>query len=222
MCPRALTLARAHPQLPRAIQPRCHGSGARRLSLFPAPSVAIARNESFTPTRSARTPAVVELAAMPAGEASFAGRNTFSTCAHDEPTGRACLREAAPDARFCRTPRRARGELTKLLWFPGRAREPAWEGDRFRGHHRRQGRFPRPSAKRDTFCCTRGAFHRCAAPFEEWAFTRPRSGVGQLSTCCPQPVEYCCRRLCIPCVSHRCLTTRWDAGTRLPPRWLGP
>ena len=53
-----------------------------------------------------------------------------------------------------------------LHWSPGRAREPVWEGGRFRDHHRRQGRFPRRSAKRDAFCCTRGAFHRCASPFE--------------------------------------------------------
>ena len=40
-------------------------------------------------------------------------------------------------------------------------------------------------------------------PIRRQALARPRSGVGQLSTCCPQPVECCCRRLCVPCVSHR-------------------
>jgi hypothetical protein len=85
------------------------------------------------------------------------------------PGGPACAqarKRGPPDARFCRTPRRPRLELTKLLWSPRRAREPAWEGDRFHGRHRRQGRFTRRSAKRDALCRTRGAFHRCASPFE--------------------------------------------------------
>jgi hypothetical protein len=47
---------------------------------FPAPPVAIARNGSFAPTRSARTPAVVKLAAMPAGEASTAGHTRADVC----------------------------------------------------------------------------------------------------------------------------------------------
>jgi hypothetical protein len=71
-----------------------------------------------------------------------------------------------------------------LPWFPGRAREPAWEGDRFHGRHRRQGRFPRRSAKRDAFCCTRGAFHRCAAPFERGLSPALDPGLGS----CPHVV----------------------------------
>lgn len=35
-------------------------------------------------------------------------------------------------------------------------------------------------------------------PIRDRALTHPRSGVGQLSTGCPQPVECCCRRLCVP------------------------
>lgn len=80
MVPRAITLARSHPPLHRAIQPRSHGSGAGPLSLFPAPPDAIARNGSFAPTRSARTPAVVKLAAMLAGEASAAGHTRADVC----------------------------------------------------------------------------------------------------------------------------------------------
>jgi hypothetical protein len=44
------------------------------------PPAAIARNGSFAPTRSARTPAVVKLAAMPAGEASTAGHTRAFVC----------------------------------------------------------------------------------------------------------------------------------------------
>ena len=108
--PRVNTLARAHPLLHRAIQPRCHGSGAGTLSLFPAPPDAIARNGSFAPTRSARTPAVVKLAATPAGEASIAGHTRADVC----------------PCRAHRADLLARGPPDTRLAARARFREPAW------------------------------------------------------------------------------------------------
>jgi len=117
---RAPALARDYPLLRRAIQPRCHGSGAGTLSLFPAPPVAIARNESFAPTRSARAPAVVKLAAMPAGEASTAGHTRADVCpcrAHRADLlarGPPSARDHLPYGRCSEAPRRSSVELTML------------------------------------------------------------------------------------------------------------
>jgi len=116
----------------------------------PAPSAAIARDGSFAPTRSARTPAVVKLATMPAGEAGAVGRARGGCAPIDEPTGQTCLREARRMTRLRGVTPPVQDELVK----------PAWKGGRFRSHHRRQGRFPRFSAKRTAIGCTRGAFHR--------------------------------------------------------------
>jgi hypothetical protein len=90
--PRVLALARAHPLLrsdPAEVS-RVRGQAA---FAFPAPSVAIARNGSFAPTRSARTPAVVKLAA----NAGWRGRpRRAHTCLRvpmtSSPGGPACAR----------------------------------------------------------------------------------------------------------------------------------
>jgi hypothetical protein len=118
------------PAASRAIQPRCHGSGTRRLSLFPAPSVAIARHGSFTPTRSARTPAVVELVAMPAGEADPAGHTRAGVRplrAHRASLLALARKRGAPDARFLERPagpdgssRGSSGFLDELASPPGK------------------------------------------------------------------------------------------------------
>jgi hypothetical protein len=94
-----LTLARP-PAPKQRFQPRVHGSGTGWALALPAPSVAIARDRSFAPTRSARTPAVVKLATMPAGEAGSVGRARV-LCAHDEPTGQSLLARGLPDEPAC-------------------------------------------------------------------------------------------------------------------------
>jgi len=108
-----------------------------------------------------------------------------------------------PDARFLERPTGPDGRSRGSHWFPGRAREPAWEGDRFRGRHRRQGRFPRRSAKRDAFCCTRGAFHRCAAPFEHGLSPALDPGLGSCPHVVPNLWNIAAGAFAFPCVSHR-------------------
>jgi hypothetical protein len=207
-------LAHVHPLLHRAIQPRFHGSGAGTLSLFPTPPAAIARNGSFAPTRSARTPAVVKLAAMPAGEASIAGHTRADVCpsrAHRASLlarGAPDTRDHLPYGRCSAASRRFSVELTRLpliSWTSSRARLGRWPLSR---PPPAPGPLPTPLREERRVPLHPRCLPSMCFPIRDRALTHPRSGVGQLSTGCPQPVECCCRRLCVPCMILPALTAR--------------
>jgi len=126
-------------------QPRCHGPGAspRSACLGSAPLTAIARCESFAPTRSARTPHVA---------------------ARDDASWRSLLRGAlfrGTLARACRTE-----PLVAVLILPrttdplSRTHSPPAPLSRNQG----KGRLARSPAKGSALGCTRGAFHRRITP----------------------------------------------------------
>jgi hypothetical protein len=130
-------------------------------------------DESFTPTRSARTPPVAR-----------SGRTR----------GRVwCSAAAVPAA-----PERVRNRLVRYASDDHAARAPVRvrvaPRPAFAGSARAEGRFPRASAKRSEIGCTRGAFHRRAT--RTWApgFRPVRRSGGALSTDCHQPVENTRRR----------------------------
>jgi hypothetical protein len=75
---------------PRGCQPRGHGPGASIRGAWPrgaAPSTAIARGESFAPTRSARTPHVASSPRSPVGVSGAVGA-TFVTRRNELPSAR--------------------------------------------------------------------------------------------------------------------------------------
>jgi hypothetical protein len=149
-------------------------------------------------------------------------------CAHDELTGRTCLREAhqtpallswgrkRPKPQVTNAPPVQSGAHEAPSGLSDELASPPEKEAAFATCHRRQGRFPRRSAKRDAFCCTRGAFHRCASPFESGLSPELDPGLGSSPQIVPNLWTIGCRRLCVPRVIPPPLTRQWGARTRLP------
>jgi hypothetical protein len=127
-------------------QPRYHGPGALGHEARRAPPDAIARGESFTPTRSARTPPVTGSWDMPAGETGVPALIGHERT--NEPARRTRFRELGPVARLRGTNQTGNFACAK----PPRRRSPFPSCDlrHAKGRTTRKGRLPRSFAKTTT------------------------------------------------------------------------
>jgi len=171
-----LALARAHPLLrsdPAEVS-RVRGQTA---FAFPAPSVAIARNGSFAPTRSARTPAVVDLVA----DTGWRGRSRRAhTClrvprrAHRaDLLARKRVSEAHQTPEVNGRPAGPDWSSRGSFWYPRRAREPARKGGRFRDQPPTPGPLPAPLREERRVLLHPRCLPSMCVPIRERAFTLP-------------------------------------------------
>jgi hypothetical protein len=131
----------------RPAPPVWRGMRTRRTFRWCRPKAA--HDESFAPTRSARTPPV-------ARSGRTRGRVWCNTAAV------ACRPGTSPERAGTVRLRRSRRVVPCGITWPGTTRFRGAAKPRFHGAARAKGRFTRASAKRFEIGCTRGAFHRGA------------------------------------------------------------